>query len=163
MSKNNVAFSLDTVNSVCLFLQNVFNSIKHILKYKHLSTSVSLKTVNSHIYFAACIQTFTKIQNKSYSHNFYIVDISESSDFQGILWYDFINKYQIILDRHRNILENNNITVPLYFATNNESLTNNVAINNHNNDCKFSIYHAFLNKKIILEPESDAWITVFTH
>ena len=161
MTKNNVTFLLDTGSSVCLLSQNVFNNIKHILKYKHLSTSVSLKTVNSHIHFSACIQTSIKIQNKSYSHNFYIVDIPESSDFQGILGYDFINKYHIILDMHRNILEINNTTVPLHFAANNESLTNNVA--NTNNDAKFNINHAFLNKKIILEPESDTWTTVFTN
>ena len=93
ISKNTFNFLIDTGSSVSFISQNLFNQLKQNLTYKHLATNVSLTTVNSKVHFSACIQTSIKIKNKSYRHNFYLVNIPLSSEFVGILGFDFVNKY----------------------------------------------------------------------
>ena len=141
-------------------IYNYCNSIKHIIKYKHLSTSAPLKTVNLHIHFSACIQTSIKILSKSYQQNFYIVGRHSRIFliFKNFFQYVFINKYHIALDIHRNILEIKNATIPPYLASNNEFPTNNVP-NNHTEN-KFYMHHAFLNKEIILGQMNYCFCTI---
>lgn len=60
--------------------------------HKRLEIAVTIKTVNSNVDFTACIKTSIWIHQKSFSHNFYLVDIPNPSNFQGILGFEFINK-----------------------------------------------------------------------
>ena len=158
IAKNDVNFLIHTGSFT--YTQNLFNQLKQNLTYKHLGRNVSITTVNSKVHFSACIQISIKIQNKSYPHHFYIVDIPSSSEFISILGFDFINKFHMILDLQKNTIQINHNTIPLINFANLNPHTHNVNCNPVK-EISYPI-SAFVCTKTIIQPQEVLMINVFT-
>lgn len=51
----------------------------------------------------------TNCNTSFFSNHFYVIDIQEFSNFQGILGFDFINRFYIIIDAFKKHVQVNNI------------------------------------------------------
>ena len=155
-AKNEVTALIDTGSSISLLSEHLFHKFKNELTYKHLSSNVSLKTVNSTVQFSACIKTSFKIHHKFFSHTFYIVDIPPSSPFQILLGFDFLQQNQIVIDTAKCILKLNDLSIPIIGMCN--DLENmHLRTHSHNVNNPFPVKLA---QKVILEPHEEKLIDV---
>lgn len=86
---------LDTGSSISILDKGFFNVIKQNINYKHLASSVQIKTLNSVVSFSACVEISLKIDGSFFKHPFFIVDLTDNSNFNGILGNDFIIKISL--------------------------------------------------------------------
>ena len=87
---------VDTGSSVSLVSKSFYNQYKSLLKYRHLSCYVKITTLNSDVKFIGCVDTF-KINSALYRHPLFISAFNPSSSFDGLLGFDFIRKYNIVI------------------------------------------------------------------
>lgn len=57
-------FLVDTGSSLSILGQNTFNKLKDKIKYKNLSSNVTISTVNSDVNFSSCIKMSLKLEKK---------------------------------------------------------------------------------------------------
>lgn len=107
---------VDTGSSISLISNQMFQKIKNHLSYKHIARNVTITTVNSKVKFYGCVQFTFKVGKLFFNQAFYTVDIDENSSFQGILGFDFIKKYNIILDIKSNNLQCKGSVIPLWVS-----------------------------------------------
>lgn len=113
LAKENISFLVDSGSSLSLLSADFFNNNKQYLKYKYLGSRVKIQTVNSQLYCQGSIECSLKISNNFYKHHFHIVELPPTSLFQGILGYDFIKKFNIIISPKDEILVVDNHEVKL--------------------------------------------------
>ena len=88
---------VDTGSSVSLISKSFFNQHKNSLKYRHLSRSVKISTLNSDVKFIGCVDISFKINSAHYRHPMFICEFNSSSSFDGLLGFDFIRKYNLVI------------------------------------------------------------------
>lgn len=142
-------FLLDSGSSISLVSSNIFNEVKSNTKVKFLSRRVNIRTVNSTLTFSACTEISMKINKNNFKQVFYVSDFSQHQ-FDGLLGFDFISKYNVILDPSQNKAIFQNFEIP-FFSENHKCLLNAIE----------SIdYPASLVNKVILEPGDTTQVTL---
>lgn len=138
---------IDSGSSVSLLPYDFFNNIKHKINYRNLSRNVRIRTINSDLNFYSCVEISFKIQKKFFKHSFYLSDI-HSKSFHGILGYDFITQFNVILLPHQNKCQINDLDVPLL-----DSLEYDSHVHTH---------HSFLLRKVVIKPNETVPIFLFS-
>lgn len=150
VQSHKIPFLLDTGSTVSIMNCEAFDFIKSNVKFKNLSNHVYIKTVNSTLACNKAIELNFKVGNSSFKHVFYIVNIS-SSNFSGILGYDFISQYNLQILPSQNLIRLNEETLPL--------VTENLEHKKQTNHLSRS-QKVFIHKKTIIPPHDTVQVNL---
>ena len=103
---------MDTGSSVSIISSNFFDNNKKNLKYKHLSRAVKISTINSTVKFMGCIDLSFKIKTAHFRHPMYICNFGDEAIFEGLLGFDFIRKFNLVIVPDIECCKINNIYIP---------------------------------------------------
>lgn len=147
--QTNLNLLVDSGASISILPREIFDSIKSNVTVKYLSRQVEINTINSAISFSACAEISFKIDKSFFKHHFFICNYM-SSNFHGILGFDFMNKYSLNIDTKNGQFNFNNFSVPFKSTVQfNDSNDNEV------------IAHAFLQKKLTIEPNESVLVNAY--
>lgn len=114
LAKLDYNFLVDSGSSISLISAELFNSLKSFLHYKYLSRNVVIKTVNSSVKFLGCAEISFTINRNFFRHPFFLVDLSQQSEFQGLLGTDFLHKNAVTVDFQNSTLNFKDQKIPFY-------------------------------------------------
>jgi transposase InsO family protein len=164
---NEATFLIDTGSSISILGSELFQKLKGIVKYKHLASVITIKTLNSSVSFSACINISFKINGIFCKHPVYIVDLPERSKFKGILGNDFILQNRLVIDSYNNVVSIRGKTVQLIcdknVVNNSNPMQQNTQVNNiqiFDNE-QTDIISVYLQHKVILQPNTSAYVKVY--
>jgi hypothetical protein len=80
-----------------------------LTKISQINNVVTISTVK----FYSCIQFAFKVGIFFFNHMFYTIQLDENSSFEGIIGYNFIKKYNFVLDISNNCLKYQNYVLSL--------------------------------------------------
>lgn len=104
---------IDSGSSISLFDHTLFNSIKADIPYHPLSRQVNIVTINSSVQFSGSVEFGFKIDKHHFKQTFYLTPLNPQSQFVGILGFDFIQKFNIILHPKEKFLMYHNCKIDL--------------------------------------------------
>ena len=122
-------FLLDSGASVSVISKSYFDSVKDQVHFKRISTTVKIATVNSAVFCAGCIKLSFKIGKTNFKHNFFLIDVPETSKFVGILGFDFLKTHRVLIDLENSQVKFNDCQVDI-FGTIPEENAEEVRVNN---------------------------------
>jgi hypothetical protein len=111
--KESITCLVDTGSSISLISVSKFNEIKRFITFKNIANNVTISTVNSTVKFYNCVKFTFKVGKFYFNQMFYTVQLDESSSFEAIIGYDFIKRYNLVLDIANNCLKYQNHVLPL--------------------------------------------------
>lgn len=119
LAKASLCMLVDTGSSLSLISSLFFNKHKNQMKYKFLGSRIKIQTVSGELYCQGSIECSLKINTAFFRHHFYIIQMPQSSPFNGILGYDFIKKFNLTLSPSDDLLWIDHHEVKLLSAKNN--------------------------------------------
>lgn len=149
---------IDSGSSVSILCKSFFDNVKHKIKYKRLGTNVQISTVNSCVVFDACAEISFQINRQYFKHPFYIVSLENQSNFQAILGYEFMTRFQVKLTPQENNITIKDKEIPLLNIIKDSDNSNMISQNINSNECT----RARLNRKCVIQPGEQVYATFIT-
>ena len=102
LNKHHENFLLDLGDSISFPYNQYCMKTKHKLQYKQVASNIKISAGNAIANCIGYINLSFKIDKIFYKHSFFL-----TSKFIGILGFDFLNAYRVVIDLHNNKIQIN--------------------------------------------------------